>query len=153
MSLNPPLQRDANWRTVQSNEAYLVKKSVALTGAAGNGAVGTVALFTVTGDVVLNVFATCSVDLVSAGGGTAEVGISGNTAGLIAQTTATTIDVNEVWLDASPATIEILPNAPQIIANGQDIIMTVGTGNVTAGSLDFYCLYRPLSTGASIVAA
>lgn len=153
MSLNPPLQRDANWRTVQSNEAYMVKKTVTFAAVAGQGAVGTVAVFNVTGDVLLNVFATCSSDLTSAGAATVEVGLAGNTAGLIAQTTATAIDTGEVWTDATPTTIEALPTSPRIIAAGADVIITVGTADVSGGVLSFYCLYRPLSDGASVVAA
>ena len=153
MALNPPLQRDANWRTVDTNEAFLVKKTVTFAGGAGTGAVGTVALYTVTGDVLVNIFATCSSDLISAGSGTVEAGLVGNTAGLIAQVAATAIDNNEVWTDATPTTIEALATSPRIIAGGQDIMVTVATGDVTGGVLNFYCLYRPLSTGASIVAA
>ena len=45
-------------------------------------------IFTVTGDILLCVFGLCQVTLTSGGGDTIELGISGNTAALIAQTTA-----------------------------------------------------------------
>lgn len=148
--MNPnSMQRDANRVPIQSDTALLISKQVAFSGAAGNGAVGSVPLFTVTGDVIATVYATCSEDLAGATA-TLEVGVSGLTAGLIAQTVATDIDAGEVWKDTAPALIESLPT-PSIIANGADIIATVGTANITDGTLTFYCAYRPLSVGATII--
>lgn len=128
------------------------RKQVTFTGAAGLGAVGTVALFTVTGRVEYTLVPSCSESLVSAGGGTVEVGIAGNTAAIIAQTTATEIDTGEVWVDNAPATVEATPGK-KVIAGGQDIILTVGTADVTDGTLDFDIIWRPLSVDGSVVAA
>lgn len=153
MKAQAQLDIDRNHKTICSNESFKALKTVTFSGAAGNGAVGSVSLYTVTGDVLVVVFATCSEDLVSAGGGSIEVGISGNTAGLIAQTTATAIDNNEAWTDATPTTIEAVVTSPRIIANGQDIIATVGTGDITDGTLNFYCLWRPLSSTGLVEAA
>jgi len=149
MALNPPLQRDANFRTVDSNEAYLLEST--WTFAAGTtGATGAHTVFTVTGNCLVNVFAVCDSDLTSGGAATVEVGVAGNTAALIAQTTATGIDDGDIWVDASPAVgVEALPGT-FIVNDGADIILTVGTTTVTGGSLDFYVTYRPLSAGASI---
>lgn len=144
------MQRDANYRTIETNEAFVTPLEVALTGAAGAGAVGTVNLFTVTGTVVVSIFAVCSEDLAGATA-TLEVGIAGNTAGLLAQTLATDIDNGEVWVDNTPATIEAVPSS-RVLTNGTDIIGTVGTANITDGTLTFYCLWRPLSNDGNIVA-
>lgn len=145
----PGQQIDANFRTVNSNEAFVAESTWTFVGnATGDSTAHT--LFTVTGNCLVNVFAICDTDLVSAGGGTMEVGVSGNTPGLIAQTTATDIDDGDIWIDASPAVgVEALP-ASKILNDGADIILTIGTADVTAGVMDFYCLWRPLSTGASI---
>lgn len=113
-------------------------------------------LFTVTGDVLVRVFGVCTVDLVSAGGGTLEVGVTGNTAALIAQTTATDIDANDIWNDAAPTVgTDTLANltGPHIIVNGLDIIETVGTADITAGQIYYVCLWRPLSPDGSVVSA
>jgi len=58
------------------------------------GAVGATDLFTVTGVVNVRLFAVCSTSLT--GSGTIEAGIAGATASLIAQTTGTDIDENEI---------------------------------------------------------
>lgn len=118
--------------------------------AATTGATGASTLFTVTGKVAARVFAICSSDLTSGGAATLEVGIAGNTAALIAQTTATGIDTGEWWIDTSPATIEALPGLFLIAG---DIIQTVGTTTVTGGVLSYYCVWFPLSTDGNVVAA
>lgn len=142
--------RDANYQVIGSNEAFKTVETVAFTGAAGLGAQGTVALFTVTGAVLVSLFGVCSEDLVGATA-TIEVGIAGNTAALLAQTVATDIDVDEVWVDTAPATVEALPTS-KIISNGQDIIATVATAAITDGTIAFYALWRPLSDNANLVA-
>lgn len=114
------------------------------------GATGATTLFTVTGAVAVRVFAVASgTDLT--GSGTIEVGIAGNTAAVIAQTAATAIDVGEFWYGTSPVTVGVLP--AQLILNATDIIQTIATNTVTAGTLTYYCLWFPLSQSASVVAA
>ncbi len=132
-----------------------VSKTVEFDGAAGSGAVGTVALFTVTGNVAFRILAYCTEDLVSGGGGTCEVGVAGNTPGLIAQTTATAIDNGEIWYNNTPvAGVTAVTNIAQyVIANGADIILTVGTGDVTDGTITFDLYFTPLSSTGTVVAA
>lgn len=113
-------------------------------------------LFTVTGDVIVRIFGVCTTSLVSAGGGTLEVGVSGNTAALIAQETATDIDANGIYLSATQVSgavaLATLPG-PFIIVNGLDIIETVGTADITAGNIYYVCLWRPLTPGSSVISA
>lgn len=143
---NQFFQRDANHVPI-TNLGLVATKTI--TYAAGTtGATGATTLFTVTGAVAVRLFGVCSVDLT--GSGTLEAGIAGNTAALLAQTTGTAIDANEVWIDTSPATIEALP-ALQIIGAGQDIIQTIGTDTITAGTLTYYCLWTPISTDGTVV--
>lgn len=109
-------------------------------------------LFTVTGDVLVYIVAMCKTDLV--GGATLEVGLTGNTAVLLAQIAdATTLDANENYLDATPAKGEGAAPVFHPIAGGLDIIQTVGTANITAGVIDYYCFWRPLSSDGNVVAA
>lgn len=113
-------------------------------------------LFTVTGDVLVRIFGVCTTNLASAGGGTLEVGVTGNTAALIAQTTATDIDANEIWNDNAPAVgTDTLANltGPHIIVNGLDIIETTATADITAGNIYYICLWRPLSPNGNVVSA
>ena len=145
------IQRDANRVPIQSNETFLVSKTRTFDGSAGNGAQGAANLFTVTGDVLVTVFAVCSENI--AGAGTIEVGISGNTAAILAQIAdATNLDNGEVWADSAPATVEALPGA-KILTGGADIIETIGTADLTDGTITYYCLFRPLSSDATITAA
>lgn len=150
MAVTPAsIKRDANYVPIQDNAAMQVSKSVTYT-ALGDGAVGNIDLFTVTGDVLVTVFAVCATDLT--GGGTLEVGIAGNTAALIAQTTGTAIDAGEVWYDNTPVTVGTLP-AVRVLTNGTDIIQTIASDTITAGVVTYYCLWRPLSANATITAA
>lgn len=131
------------------------EKEVTLDGSAGAGAVGTIDLFSVTGTVKAKIIAVCSTNLVSAGGGTLEVGVTGSTAGLIAQTTGTDIDAGEIWHDATPdSPIESSSiSVEKIIANGLDIFATVGTGDITAGAIKFMLLWKPVSQDGDILPA
>lgn len=148
MSTASVFTRDANHVPITS-VGLTVSKDI--TYAAGTtGATGATTLFTVTGVVAVRVFAVCSADLTSGGSATIEVGISGNTAALIAQTTATGIDTGEFWIDTGPATIELLPNPSLCRAN---IIQTIGTTTITGGTLSYYCIWVPISSDGDVVAA
>ena len=112
-------------------------------------------IFKVTGDVLLRVFAVCVTNLAGATA-TIELGVSGNTASLIAQETATDIDANGIYLSATQVAgvvaLSTLPG-PFIVANGLDIIETVGTANITGGEIYYVCLWRPLSPDGNVESA
>lgn len=132
--------------------ARIVKKTfktITFDGTSGAGAVGTVALATITGGVrIESMSCLCTTLLASAGGGTLECGTASNTAGLIAQTTATDIDADDFWQDASPE-VRISPAIKdQLIAN--DLILTVGTGDITAGVLVFCFEWVPVTTDGKL---
>jgi hypothetical protein len=149
MAITATQQRDANRQVITSNEAF-VRESTWTFAAATTGATGAHTVFTVTGNVLVTVFGICDTDLTSGGAAKVEMGVTGNTTGLIAQTTATTIDNGDIWVDASAAVgVEALPGA-FILNDGNDIILTISDATVTAGVIDFYCLWRPLSSGADI---
>jgi hypothetical protein len=129
---------------------YKVTKTVAFSGASGNGAVGTVNLFTVSGLCRMSLVGYCTEDLVSAGGGTIRAGVSGADSGLIAQITATDLDNGEVWRDASPS---VLDGEPSVVYTAGNVILTVGTADVTDGTITFYLQYTPIADGATVTAA
>lgn len=108
-------------------------------------------LFTVTGDVLVRMWGVCTT-LLDGATATLEVGIAGNTALLIAQTTATDIDANEIWNDTTPAIGDTLANitGPFVIPNGLDIIETVATTSITSGNIYYVCLWRPLTNDGDI---
>lgn len=110
-------------------------------------------MFSVTGTVLVRVFGICTVDLAGATA-TIELGVTGNTAALIAQSTATDLDAGELWKDTSPELgVDTLANLPGpfIIADGADIIETIGTANITSGNVKYICLWRPLSPNGKVV--
>jgi len=138
--------RVGQWRTTTGNWNFTDD----------TGAQGAYTIFTVTGDVYVQVFGLCQVLMDSGGAATIELGITGNTAALIAQTTATDLDAYETWQDAVP---EANPGAVPldargfVIANGADIILTVGAADLTAGDVDFICRWWPISTNGNVIAA
>ena len=153
------IDRDGNRQVIDAPLPFLVTKSMTLAGGTTNdpgdynGTGNPATLFTVTGDVLVIIFATCQTNLAGLNA-TIEIGISGNTASLIAQTTATDIDDGKSWIDATPLTVEgIDVGSPKILVDGTDIIQTVATANITTGALVYYCFWRPLSSDGNIVAA
>lgn len=113
-------------------------------------------LFTVTGDVLVKMYGVCTVTLV--GAATIEVGLTGNTAEILAQVADTsTIAAGDIWVDG---TVDDVRGAafedvtgPTLVVDGSNIIETIGTANITAGNLNYRCLWRPLTQGASVVSA
>jgi hypothetical protein len=113
-------------------------------------------LFKVTGDVLVRLYGVCTVTLV--GAATIEVGVTGNTAELLAQVAdATDIAAGDIWVDGTVDDVRAATFAdvvgPKLITNGADIIETVGTTNITAGNIYYVCLWRPITPGASVEAA
>lgn len=113
----------------------------------------TLTLFTVTGDVEVGIFGVCTTALTGASG-TAQVGVAGNTAGLIALTTATDIDGNEIWLDTTPSVGVDVTDALSFhfVVNSLNIIETVATTDIATGAIYYVCLWRPLTPGSTVVA-
>jgi len=139
---------------IGSNEK-VVRKTIVFDGGAGKGLSGSpIPLFTVNGSVYVLVVAFCTESTAVSGAATIEVGISGATATLIAQTLASLILNGLVWFDTSPAAIE--PQASlggAFIAGGADIIGTVGTANITDGTVTWCCFWTPLSDDGNVIAA
>lgn len=154
------LRRDGNAVPLQDVSGITVIKSMTFAGATTNdpgdynGTGNPATLFTVDGDVIFRIIAICKTNLAGSGA-TLEIGVSGDTAKFIAQSTATDIDANEIWHDNSPdASIELdTVSTAWIVSNSQDVIQTVGTANITSGKIDYYCQWRPLSNDANVVAA
>ena len=136
--------------------SYRRDKKIEFTGAAGLGLAGSpVPLFTVTGSVWVHVVGFCTENLAESGAtATISVGISTDTAGLIAVTNGVNIDNGEVWFDGTPAAMEVLAGwGGAFIAGGNDIIGTVAAANVTDGTLTFVCFWTPLSSDGLVVAS
>jgi len=143
----------------------VVKKvSSAFTGATGNthgdkdGTLATYPLFNTYGDVLVHVFGICNVLPVGATA-TLEVGVPGNTAALIAQETASEIAAGNVFVSATQAVgAARLVGQPFVVAgDAAGAVRVIGekvaTADLTAGQIDYYCLWIPLEPGAHVQAA
>src|SRR3990167_6544000 len=154
--------RDGNHVPI-TNLGLITKKTVTFAGGTTDawgddgGALDGAALFTVTGLVQAQVLAVCTT-LLDGATATIEVGITGDTAIFLPIETATQIDAGQIWVnDAANGTSIILGaetaatgNLPLYLLNGNDIILTVKTSNVTSGVLDFYCIWSPISSDAAV---
>lgn len=115
-------------------------------------------LFTVTGDVLVKVGASVDVAVTSTSGTTTlEVGVAGNTACLLVQDAVdnTAFAIGDSWtLDtAADANGAQLSSEWVVVGNGATIILTGSVDDITAGDVDFYCQWMPLSSDGAVVAA
>ena len=138
--------------------SFVEKKNMVFAGGTTNdpgdkdGTSATTKLFDVTGDVMCMVIGVCKDTLV--GAATLEVGVANATAALIAQlSNATTLAVNEVWADATPTLAESIATRFHVIGGGLDINQLVASADITAGEIDYYCFWQPLSDDGLVVAA
>jgi len=136
---------DANFENISSNEAFKLESTWTFV-ASTTGAIASHTLFTVTGNVLLTVFGVVDTTLDSAGAPTIEVGVTGNTAALIAQGTAKNYADGDIYVDATDTRVGVgaVPTM-QIVNDGFDVLLKITGATLTAGVVDFYCLYRPLS--------
>lgn len=117
---------------------------------------GTINLFMCQGTNVVRIVCVCTTTVTVTGAPTLEVGVSGATAAIIAQTTADLLAEGEIWHDVTPdATIEAMSTMRDFItADSNAIALTITTAtSVDEGVLEFYCLWSPLSADGSVVPA
>jgi hypothetical protein len=152
------IQLDGNGNPIYSPLPFMTSKRIVFAGGTTNaigdydGTGDPFTVFTVTGDVMCFVVGVCKETLV--GAATLELGVTGATAALLAQVAdATTLVENEVWHEATPSLAEAMSTRWHFIGGGLDIIGNIGTANITDGTIDFYCFWRPLSTDGRVVAA
>ncbi len=148
---------------VASQALYMpqvVPKAIAAAGTSLTTILSPVTLFTVTGVVLARVWAAITTGLTSTGtNGTLAIGVTGNTGAFIAATTAdgTNFPTGSIWAgDTSPTVkAEALSSGALsgVLVNATNIIATIATNSMTAGVITFYCEYRAVSVGASVVAA
>ena len=138
------------------------RSTIAFDGAAGNGATGTVTVFTITGRVYIERFlAFCTENLVEAvATATLRCGGASDTDGLFDQLNATTL-VNGDWWEQA-ASIGGLVSLDGSITGGyissqvqkmtdEDVILTVGAQNITDGTIIFDVWYIPITDDGLLV--
>lgn len=127
---------------------------------AGNGAVGTVTLFTITGRVLVHDFtAFCTTGLTEAAPtATISVGTASGVTAILNTLNAVDIDTNEWWTDTSPqagsagAGIQV---GTDNVSTGkryvsENIIATVGAQNITGGVIVFDVWYEPVTDNGAL---
>lgn len=129
-------------------------KTITADGTSGNGATGSVALFTVSGGVVVvdDIVGRVSTNLTGAAS-TLALGTTNQTSLFIAATTATTLTTTaNPWASTTATQGGIL--VPAALFQGayvsQNIIITVAAANWTGGVLEIDCLWHPLTSGATL---
>ena len=134
--------------------ASLARTTVEFDGDTGSGEAGTaVPLFRVTGGVRALVIGVCTESLTVSDGATVEVGTTANPAAIIAQTLASSIDIGEIWIDATPNVLYCWTTAfGCMIGDGADIELMPRTANVTNGTLVFTCFWTPLTDTGEVIA-
>lgn len=120
--------------------------------AVDGGVAGSIAMFTVTGAVEVILVGNVATSLTSGGAATLEAGVVGLTSALIANTAVASLTAPNVWVDATPGLAQPLP-AANVIGAGEDIVFDINVADLTAGIVDFYCYWRPLSATGNVVAA
>lgn len=110
-------------------------------------------VFTITGVVRIAVWIECTEDLTSGGVATLVFGTEAVADALIASTTATTIDANELWYDATPAKINTPANVVlERVISDLDLGYTIGTADTTDGTLVFHAVWQPMSDDGLVTA-
>jgi hypothetical protein len=114
-------------------------------------------LFTVTGAVLARICGAVTTPVTSTSGTTTlEVGIVDNTALLAVQDAVdgTAFDSNFCWskTTACDAPGAELSDEWVVIPGGLDIILTISADDLTAGAMDFYCEWIPLSSNGNVAA-
>ena len=130
-----------------------VTKTIAFDGSAGNGAVGTVTIFTITGRIwLLAITAFCTEDLTEGGAtATIEIGSSTVEAGLIPVINAVGIDNNDWWVaDPGLAGLVQIQAAQVDVVMSENIIATVRAQAVNNGTLVFDVFYIPVTSNGAL---
>ena len=115
---------------------------------------GTFNLFTVTGDVIVQIVPVVTTDVASAAVANIRLGSVGNTNAMIVDSVSTDLVARGIWVDQTPDNeIEPLDRIRSyIVTDGNDIILT-SDAQVDTGAITFYCYWSPLSSGATVVVA
>ena|SRR3990167_10499131 len=146
------MDRDANRAVITSNEAFRLESTWTFV-AGTTGAIAQHTLFTVTGNVLAMAFGICDTSLTSGGAATLSIGTANNVAVLSDDSviTATDLDDGEILTGSATPPVEAGSLPPlKIINDGADITLDILTATITGGVIDFYCLWRPLSSNGLV---
>ena len=141
------------------NKARYVQPTIAsATPTAWTTANSPVTLFTVTGTILCRLYGVIGGTQFTstAGTGTLAIGVASTTGVLIPATTAngtTNFIISAAWVDASPTVLgEVLSATqnPYTLVTG-NILLTIATNNMTAGAVQLFLDWIPVTPGANVV--
>ena len=107
---------------------------------------------TVTGAVEIMVICNAIATLTSGGAATLCLGVEGATNAAIADTVFSTIATDTFWHGTTPAKYFAKATTPNFNTNEMDVGYEIKGAAVTGGSIKFTILWRPLESGATVVA-
>lgn len=112
-------------------------------------------IFTVTGTVLVTCVGSVTTPLTSTSStGTIALGTTSGTGTIIAATTVNGTKLHTtgfVWADTTASSsVAALPATSGWFVCTGNIILTIATNNITAGGLNIYAIWFPLSAGASV---
>ncbi len=122
-------------------------KSIVFDGSA-TGGIGSFNIFTVTGLIWLQVISARCITTLTGASATLALGCAGNTGGLIAATTGTSITAGLIWASTSPAT-GVAAALVNRVCN-LNIVGTVAVAAVTGGQINFEAYWLPLSSDGKL---
>lgn len=129
----------------------IAHKKVVFDGSAGNGATGTFPIFTVKGQCLIAMIVTSEV-VPTGASATLKAGNATTATRYLPSLTATTLVAGATedftGLVTAGTALKLTPS--QMAQDGESIIGTIATANLTAGTLDYYCFYIPLTDGAGV---
>lgn len=109
-------------------------------------------ILTVTGDVRILCIPKI-VTTVTGATGTYVLGVEGETTAWIASTAVAAMTATKAWLGTTPAaTFALTSFLDRIVVGGADVGYTIGTAAATAGKIEFYAWWEPLTPGSMVVA-
>lgn len=111
--------------------------------------VATHEVINVTGAVFLQIFPVCQGDLT--GAGSIQLGTDTNTSAFVASTTATDIDIGEIWASTTPTANLARANFLDNLVTG-DVGYEITGAALTAGTILFVVFWEPAAAGSTVAA-
>lgn len=123
--------------------------------AGGDGAIGALTLFTVTGQIkIVSLIPFCITSLTETGATvTTLLGVVGDTNLFLDTTEPEDIDAGMFWHATATATAAgiAIPASLKDIVISANIIQTIANDTISGGVMDFYLSWIPLSSDAAVV--
>lgn len=133
------------------------RKTITFDGGAGSGAVGSVNVFTIVGEVYIHaITAFCTTNLTTTTTGSISLGTTQQVTRFIGVTAAVSgdhpLDANEFWVTTTPTpgSIDLPDGLQSVIISEDEIIANITVAAFTGGVIEFVIFWEPISTDGSL---